>query len=191
MRWLDYGVRPQEVGEVAQDARTGLPVWPPLSWIFERTLGTSLDEAVRLARDPRFLTSVVPAANVVCTAEELSAFYQCLLEGGQLAGTRVFDPRTVRHATQEQSYLEFDLTLGMPLRYGLGFMLGAETVSPFGVRTPHAFGHVGLSNIFSWADPDRRLTVALITSGKPSLSLDAIRLFSVLREIGRAFPPVR
>jgi CubicO group peptidase (beta-lactamase class C family) len=79
----------------------------------------------------------------------------------------------------------------MPLRYGLGFMLGAETVSAFGVRTPHAFGHVGLSNIFSWADPDRRLAVALITSGKPSFSLDVIRLFSVLLEIGRAFPPVR
>ena len=32
---------------------------------------------------------------------------------GELDGVRVFDPRTVRRAVAEQSYLEFDLTLGL------------------------------------------------------------------------------
>ena len=186
-RWLDYGVKPEEVDAVARDAVTGLPVVPPFSWAFGRALGMSLEETIRTASDPRFLTTVVPAANVVCTADELSAFYQCLLNGGELGGVRVFDPRTVRHATTEQAYMEVDLTLIMPLRHGLGFMLGAETVSLFGLRAPHAFGHLGLSNIFSWADPDRRLAIALMTSGKPFVSLDMVRLLALMYEIGRTF----
>ena len=61
----------------------------------------------------------------------------------------------MRHATSEQSYLEVDLTLGLPLRYGMGLMLGGRRVGLFGLRTPRAFGHVGFTNIFGWADPDR------------------------------------
>jgi CubicO group peptidase (beta-lactamase class C family) len=188
-RWMNYGVGSGDLDLVARDAVTGLPVLPPFSWLFRRALGVGFEDAVVLASDPRFLTGIVPAANVVTNADELSAFYQCLLDQGELGGVRVFDPRTVRHATSEQSYLELDLTLGMPLRYGLGFMLGAETFSLFGVGTPRAFGHIGFTHVFSWADPDRRLAVALLTSGKPFLSLDAVRLYNLLRQLGRAFPP--
>ena len=187
-RWMNFGVRPIDVPHVARDAVTGLPIPPPFGWALRRALGASFSEVVRLASDPRFLTSVVPSANVVSTADEHCAFYQCLLNGGELDGVRVFDPRTVRHATSEQTFWELDLTLFMPLRYGLGFMLGGDPVGLFGARTPHAFGHLGFTNIFAWADPDRELAVALLTSGKPFVSLDAVRLVQVLAEIGRAFP---
>ncbi len=188
-RWMNYGVRPEDVARVGRDAVTGLPLLPPMAALFRRALGVPFAKAVELASDPRFLTGVVPAANVVANADELCAFYQCLLDGGELGGVRVFDPRTVRHATSEQTYLELDLTLGIPLRYGLGFMLGGTAVSLFGPHTPHAFGHLGFTNIISWADPDRRLAVALVTSGKPFVSLDSLRLWNLLVEIGRAFPP--
>jgi len=187
-RWLGFGVRPDQVGEVAEDAVTGLPVPPPFSWAFRRALGVGYEDAVRLARDPRFLTGVVPAANAVATAEELSAFYQCLLDEGQWRGRRVFEPRTVRHATVEDSFLDLDLTLLAPLRYGLGFMLGGP-VSLFGLRTWRAFGHLGFTNILGWADPDRDLAAAILTSGKPFLSLDVARLVGLLLAIGAAFPP--
>ena len=190
LRWMGYGVPAEDVSRVARDAVTGLPVWPPFSWMFRRALGTGFREAVELANDPRFLTAIVPSANIVCTADELSRFYQCLLDGGELDGVRVFDPRTIRHATTEETYWELDLTLGLPLRYGLGFMLGGRIASLFGTRTPHAFGHIGFTHIFSWADPDRQLAVALLTTGKPFLSLDVVRLLGLIREIGRAFPPV-
>jgi CubicO group peptidase (beta-lactamase class C family) len=189
-RWMNYGVRLQDVPRVGRDAVTGLPILPPFSWLFERALGVPFGEAVELASDRRFLTGIVPSANVITNADELCAFYQCLLDEGQLDGVRIFDPRTVRHATLEQTYLELDLTLGVPLRYGLGFMLGGHTLSLFGPGTPRAFGHLGFTNIFSWADPDRRLAVALITSGKPFLSLDSLRLWNLLVQMGRSFPPV-
>ena len=160
---------------------------PPIGQILKRALGTSLERAVDLSNDARFLTGVVPSANVVTTAEELSAFYQCLLDEGQLRGVRVFDPRTVRHATGEQNYWEFDFTLGFPIRYGLGFMLGGP-VSLFGVDNPEAFGHLGLSNVLSWADPERDIAVALVSSGKPILSVHVLPLAQAVLAIGRAFP---
>jgi CubicO group peptidase (beta-lactamase class C family) len=188
LRWLSYGVQPEDLDALACDAVTGLPVVWPASWAFRRALGTGYAEAVRIASDPRFLTAIVPAANIVATAGEMAAFYQCLLDEGELDGVRVFEGRTVRRATVEDSYFEFDLTLGVPIRYGLGFMLGGP-VSLFGIGTPRVFGHLGFTNIFTWADPDRALAVALLTSGKPFLSLDVARLLALILEIGRAFPP--
>jgi len=187
-RWMNFGVAPEDVPRVAIDAFTGLPVPPPFSLLLRRALGKDLPEVVRLANDPRFRTGIVPSGNVVTTADELCAFYQCLLEGGELGGVRVFEPRTVRHATSEQTYWELDLTLGLPLRYGLGFMLGGETLSLFGPDSPHAFGHLGFTNVFSWADPERRLAVAFLTSGKPFFSVESLWLLRFLWRVARAFP---
>jgi CubicO group peptidase (beta-lactamase class C family) len=184
-RWMRYGVRPAELPLVAEDAVTGPPVPPPMSTILRRALGASIRDVVELAKDPRFLTGLVPAANVVSTAWELCAFFECLLREGQLDGVRIFDPRTVRHATSEQSYREFDLTLFMPIRYGNGLMLGDRPIGIFGQNTPRAFGHLGFSNIFAWADPAREISVALLTSGKPVFSLHVVRLFRLLFEINR------
>jgi CubicO group peptidase (beta-lactamase class C family) len=189
-RWMRYGVAPEDLPLVVQDALTGPPVPPPLSWALRNALGVSMAEVVKLANDPRFLTGIIPAANVVTTAAELSAFYQCLLDGGSLDGVRVFTPRTVQHATAEVSYLELDLTLGLPIRYGLGFMLGARVPNLFGYDNPHAFGHLGLSNNIAWADPERQLSVALLASGKPVLSAHVIRLVQLMMEITRAFPKI-
>ena len=187
-RWMNFGVAPEDVPRVAIDAFTGLPVPPPFSLLLRRALGKDLPEVVRLANDPRFRTGIVPSGNVVTTADELCAFYQCLLDGGELGGVRVFEPRTVRHATSEQTYWELDLTLGLPLRYGLGFMLGGETLSLFGPDSPHAFGHLGFTNVFSWADPERRLAVAFLTSGKPFFSVESLWLLRFLWRVARAFP---
>jgi CubicO group peptidase (beta-lactamase class C family) len=190
LRWMNYGVAPEHVHEVAEDAVTGLPVPPPVSQILQRALGAPIRRVVELANDPRFRTGIVPAANIITTAEELCAFYQCLLELGELDGRRAFEARTVRRAVSEQAFWELDLTLGVPLRYSHGFMLGGDLMSLFGPDTAQAFGHLGFSNIFSWADPERRLAVALITSGKPVLNLEIIRLMRLILAINSAFPKV-
>jgi CubicO group peptidase (beta-lactamase class C family) len=189
-RWFRYGVAHADLPQVVQDALTGPPVFPPISRVLTNALGLPLPEIVKLCNDPRYLTGIVPSANVVTTAAELSAFYQCLLDEGKLGAVRIFEPRTVRHATAEVSYLELDLTLGLPIRYGLGFMLGGKGPNLFGYDNPQAFGHVGFANTFGWADPQRRLAVALMASGKPVISTHAVRLVQLLVEIGRAFPKV-
>jgi len=191
LRWLSYGVPLADVPRVAVNALTGPPVPPPLTRILKNALGTTLSHAVEISNDPRFLTGIVPSANVVTTAEELSAFYQCLLEGGTLGGVRVFDPRTVRHATAEQNHWELDLTLGLPIRYGLGFMLGGSPASLYGLDNPLAFGHLGLSNVIAWADPERDLAVALLNNGKPIVSTHVVRIVELMVEISRGMPKVQ
>jgi CubicO group peptidase (beta-lactamase class C family) len=190
LRWLSYGVAPEDVERVAVNAFTGPPVPPPLTWILKNALGTTLTHAVELSNDPRFLTGIIPAGNVITTAEELSAFYQCLLDGGELGGVRVFDPATVRHATGEQNNWELDFTLGIPIRYGLGFMLGGAPASLYGLDNPQAFGHLGLSNVISWADPERDLSAALLNNGKPVLSTHVVRLVELMVAISHGMPKV-
>jgi CubicO group peptidase (beta-lactamase class C family) len=185
-----FGVAPEGVASVVVNAITGPPAPPPLSGILRTALGVDLGEAVRLSNDPRFLTSIIASANVITTAHELAIFYDCLLAEGEFDGVRVFDGRSVRHATSEQSYGEIDRTLGLPVRYGLGFMLGSERMSLFGWNNPQAFGHIGFTNVLSWADPQRQLSAALLTSGKPLISPHAVRLVQLLRQINRCFPKV-
>ena len=60
-----------------------------------RALGDSAAGVVRTANDRAFRTAIVPAGNVVTTADELSRFYMTLANGGALNGTTVFDPRTI------------------------------------------------------------------------------------------------
>jgi len=189
-RWLSYGVPRDEVDQVVRSYFTGPPALPPLSFLLRRALGVDFRRATEMSNDPRFLTSIVPAANVIVTANELSRFYQLLLDGGSQDGVRIFDPRTIRRATSESSYFEIDFTLGLPIRYGMGFMLGGDWFSLFGPDTGRAFGHLGFTNIVSWADPERRVAAALLTSGKPLVYPEIYYLFDVLRQIGLACPKV-
>jgi CubicO group peptidase (beta-lactamase class C family) len=187
-RWMNYGVHPRHVDSVALNYFTGMPILPPASWLFRRFLGVDFERVAELGNDPRYLSGIIPSGNIVTTANELSRFYQMLLNGGELDGVRVFEPRTVRRAVSEQSYLEFDLSLIMPVRYGMGFMLGGQYLSFYGPDTMHAFGHIGFINIVSWADPERRITVALMTSGKPFLYPEVRHFSNLLKEIGLACP---
>lgn len=188
LRWLSYGVDRADEERVAVDALTGVPPVPPIAQLFARALGAPVERVLELAHDPRFLRHPIPAANVVTNARDLCSFFECLRRDGELDGVRVFEPRTVRRATTEQSFWEADLTLGIPIRYGLGFMLGGRWLSLFGPDTPHAFGHLGFTNVVAWADPDRELAAALITSGKPILDVEMVRLLQLLATIGRELP---
>ena len=167
---------------------TGLPLVPPFRNLVRGILGMDFVEAVELSNDARYLMGVLPAANQIATADELCEFYQMLLNGGTLHGNRVFDARTVWRATSEQSYGELDFTLGVPLRYSLGFMLGAQRISLYGPDTEHAFGHLGFTNIIGWADPERALAGGLVTSGKPVLYPELVDLWMLMRTIGREAP---
>lgn len=189
-RWMNYGVAPGELPLVARNYSTGREPPFPLSLLVRRALGVRLREAVEFSNDPRFLTSIIPSGNIVATANEVCRFYELLLQEGELDGRRVFDRRTIRRATTESSYLEVDLTLALPIHYGLGLQLGGEWLSLYGPHTAQAFGHMGFIHIFSWADPQRQLSAALLTTGKPFLGLHIYRLHRLLSAISKHCPPV-
>ena len=188
---MNYGLPPQQRARIARNAFTGRPAPFPFSRIVRRALGVPFREATRISNDPRWLEAVVPSGNICATANEASRFYQLLLNEGELDGVRVLDPRTVRRARTETAYLELDLTLGLPLRYGLGFMLGAPRLSLYGPGTPQAFGHMGFIENVTWADPQRQIAVALLNSGKPFLGAHLLRLRGVVAAIARHCPVVR
>jgi CubicO group peptidase (beta-lactamase class C family) len=185
---FNYGVPPARMKEVAVNEFTGPPVVPPLAQIIRRALSVDFKDAVRISNDPRYLTPIIPAGNIIATANEASRFMQLLLDGGTLDGVQVFEARTLVRAVAETSYLEVDLTLGLPVRYSMGFMLGGHYASVYGLHTPRAFGHLGFTNVVVYADPDRELAVALMTSGKPALSPALTRWLWIMQTIAKRCP---
>jgi CubicO group peptidase (beta-lactamase class C family) len=187
---LAFGVEPDEVEQVARNSATGPALFGPLQDWVTRVIGTPLGDATDLSNDPRFLTSVVPSANLVTTAHDIGIFYQCMLDGGDYRGTRVFEEKSVRRSRAIESKGQLDRRLLMPVAYSTGFMCGSSGLSLYGWNHPNAFGHIGLSNIFTWADPDRALVVALLTTGKPVLTPHVVPLFQLVSAIHDAFPEV-
>ena len=189
-RWGNYGVSRRDVKRVALSYPTGPPALPPLSTVLQRALGLPPDEVTVLSNDPRLLTGVVPSGNVVTTANEFSRFFELLRAGGELDDVRILQPRTVRRAISERAFREIDFTLVAPLRHASGFMLGARALSLFGPDTEEAFGHLGFTNVLGWADPERALSVGLMTSGKPMLHPALGDLWLLTRAIGQEAPKV-
>jgi CubicO group peptidase (beta-lactamase class C family) len=189
LRWMDYGVAPEEIDRVAQNVETGAPIGPVTNLFMRRVLGKPWSEVLRMSNDPRFLGAVVPSANVIVTARDIAVFYQCIMDGGSFEGTRVFDEETIRRALEApHDELVIDRMLGLPLRYGSGFMLGSGSFSPYGWNRPQAFGHVGMSNLFTWADRERDLVVAILTTGKPVIGPHLVPLVKLLTGINLVFP---
>lgn len=186
-RWNNYGVAKKDLPRVALNYSTGVKLLPPLSSLMVNLIGATLEDAVEMSNDPRFLTAIVPSANIVTTADELSQFYQMLLDGGELGGTRILRERTVRRAVAEQSWMEPDLKLIAPIRYSQGFMLGADYVSVFGPNSDKTFGHIGLTNIVGWADPQRQIAGALMTNGKPLIHAGLWDFYTIPWQLATAF----
>ena len=188
--WTNYGA-PRDVQHlVAHDYATGPRLLPPVSTKLTEVLGLSLEELVVTGRDPRFLSGVVPAGNVVSTANELSRFMDLLRAGGTLDGVHIMSKATIRRALVERSYHEFDRSLGLPIRFGSGYMLGARALGLFGPDTDEAFGHLGFTNVMGWADPRRELAVALMTNGNPVIGPHLPALWNLTRLIGAGAPKV-
>jgi CubicO group peptidase (beta-lactamase class C family) len=189
-RWTNYGVPAEDLDAGALNYVTGPPTPPPLSQLLTRALGLAFDELVAASNDPRFLTAVVPSANVVTTAEEWSRFFEILRRGGELDGARVMRAETVRRALTEQSRLEIDLSLGFPTRFGYGLMLGAQLLSLYGRDTQHAFGHLGFTNMLGWADPERGLACAVMSNGKPLVYPELHRFYGLTQTITSSAPKI-
>lgn len=189
-RWTNYGVAPEDVDKVGLAYATGPRLLPPLSQLVARVLSAPVADVVELTNDPRFLTSVMPAASIITTADELSRFFEIFRRGGELDGVRVMEPETLRRALRTQARLELDLSLGLPVRFGFGLMLGARVISIYGLDTDLAFGHLGLINIVGWADPERGISCALITSGKAIVYPELPRFWGTMNRIATEIPKV-
>ena len=188
-RWTNYGVDEADVPQVAPSYVTGRPLPAPIAAAMKMALGGTMQRIIPFSNSPMFLTSVVPSSSTVSTADELSRFAEMLCRGGELDGVRVLSPQTLRAATRECRRLRPDVATGLvPMRWGTGYMLGSKRFGPFGRDAPGAFGHTGLTNVAIWADPQRRLAVGVVSSGKPGRHPQAGRYTALLDRINAEIP---
>ncbi|MFT5454501.1 MAG: CubicO group peptidase (beta-lactamase class C family) [Myxococcota bacterium] len=186
---LSFGVDPSDLPNVASEAFTGPLARAPFSTWMKRSLGIPFEDAIAIANDPRFLTGVVPSGNVIGTANDASKFFEMLLRGGTLDGTRVLSQGALARALAPQNDgRQQDRIIKLPIRYGLGYMLGDEMVSFYGPGTPAAFGHLGFTNVLAWADPERDISVALMNNGKPFITPELVAWMRIMWTIAARIP---
>jgi CubicO group peptidase (beta-lactamase class C family) len=167
MRFFNYGLPEQDRELAAVNYNTGIKTIGPTNLYINHILGADLETAVRMTNDPRFMDTICPAGNIYATAEEASRFFQMMLDEGRYQDRQILKPMTIKRALLECGRPELDRSLLVPMRYSMGMMLGNNPVGLYGPMTRHAFGHLGLTNIFCWADRQRDTSVALLTTGKP------------------------
>jgi len=188
-RWTNYGVAEQDVPLVAPSHVTGKPLPAPLAAAFRTAVGGTMQQIIPFSNTPLFLTGVIPSSSTISTADELSRFAEILRRGGELDGVRIMRPETLKAAVTEARRLRPDIATGLiPLRWGTGYMLGSNRFGPFGRNAPAAFGHTGLTNVVVWADPERRLSAGVISSGKPGRHREAGRYTDLLDRITAEIP---
>ena len=191
-RWTNYGVAEQDLPLVARSHPTGKPLPAPIARAFKLAVGGTLHQIIPFTNTPAFLTSVVPSSSTVSNADELSRFAEILCRGGELDGVRIMRPETLAAAAAPVRRLRPDIATGlMPMRWGTGYMLGSKRFGPFGRDAADAFGHTGLVDIAVWADPTRRLSAAVVSSGKPGRHPEANRYGALLDRINAEIPRVR
>lgn len=184
---MTYGLSAAARAHAPRNVCTGIaPVWP-LTRLAKQVLGVPFEAAVEASNADAFYAAVVPAGNIWATADETSRVFQMLLNGGTLDGVQVFKPETVAEMIKPVGRrFQFDRTLGIPLRFSTGFMLGGNPVGLYGLNSRRAFGHIGFMTVICWADPARDISVALLNTGKSLSPTGLLRAAQVVGAIGAA-----
>lgn len=116
-----------------------------------------------------YRTAGVPSGGGYGTAADLAAFYQMLLAGGALDGTRVLSPRVIQFATRNYTEERIDLYNNAAMHRGLGPHVRGFSPSIRGlggIASPSTFGHGGIGSSYSWGDPDSGVSFTYLTNGR-------------------------
>ena len=184
MTHFSFGLPAAYRARAALNYSAGLPVRFPVAPLIERVLILPFDDVVAASNTDAFMDAVIPAGNLYATAEELSRFFQMLLDGGLWQGQRLLKPETIARAVRPRGRAVPDAMLMIPMRYSEGMMLGG-VMSLFGPATRRAYGHLGFMNILGWADPARQLSGALLVTGKAVLGPHLLPWAALMAQISR------
>jgi len=183
LKHFTYGLPQEHRARAALNYAAGTAVRFPVSPLIEKALIVPFQQVVDSSNTAAFMDAVIPAGNLYATAEELSRFFQMLLDDGCWQGRRLLKTETIERAVKPKWRISLDGTLLMPMRYSEGMMLGARPVGLYGPNTGQAFGHLGFMSILGWADPQRQLSAALLTTGKAVLGTHLVALGKLLGTI--------
>src|SRR5262249_48768114 len=138
-----------------------------------------------------FRRAGTPAGGGYATARAMAAFYQMMLAGGTLNGTRLLSPRTIELVTRNFTGDRVDAYMGMPMHRGLGpHSRGhTEVIRGLGsIASPRTFGHGGVGSSYCWADPDSGVSFAYITNGRVPDPWHSARLDVISNTVHAAIP---
>jgi len=189
MKYFTYGIDKKLHARVARHYQTGLTNPKPIENILTNVLGASVPEATELSNSPEFMSAVIPSGNIYATAEEACRFFQMMLDRGQWQGKQVLSPLSVLRGIREVGGARLDQSLKLPMRYSAGMMLGGNPMGLYGRKTHHAFGHLGFSNILCWADPQRDMSAAIVTTGKPVIGSHLPPLLKLIDRVSSGCEP--
>jgi len=119
--------------------------------------------------NPAFRRAGTPGGGGYATARGMAAFYQMLVQGGKLNGTRLLSPRMVAYVTRSFTGDRVDGYMGMPMHRGLGPHVRGltDTIRGLGsLASPRTFGHGGVGSSYCWADPDSEVSFAYLTNSR-------------------------
>lgn len=189
-RYMQYGLAPEHRDQVIPAVETGPKFQAVMTPVLKRVLGDlSVSEIVNGLNAEGAMEGKLPSANIFTSSYDVNLFYECLLNNGvSQSGQQVFAPETVAKAIQPAGRIVVDGGLPFAMRFSPAFMLGEYFPGFFGLSAPQAFGHLGLSTIMSWADPERNLSISIMNNGK-TLALGALpRLFQLIWKVVRQLP---
>ena len=134
---------------------------------------------------PELMDAEVPAVNGFFTARSLAKLYAMLAGGGQVGGTRLLSPKTVRRIAVVHSSGP-DLVLVLPMGWRLGYHSAFTTRGAI----PGAFGHFGFGGSGGWADPRRGIALAMVCNRGTGTPIGDLRMAQLGTAVTRA-PGVR
>lgn len=186
-RTADYGVPPERRDAVAHSYSTGPKRFPPFTTLLKRLLGAPSHVVAPASNTPEAMSSIVESAGIFASAHDAARIFGMLANNGEWEGRQVLAPTTLAAAIEPAGPLVIDAMLPAPIRFSAGFMLGERVASLYGLDTPHAFGHLGFTNVVCWADPSRQLAVAFLNTGKAPSPEGFIGMAAVTGAISAAF----
>lgn len=105
----------------------------------------------------------IPAANGIANARGLAGMYRPLALGGVVDGFRLLDEATLTEASRVAVATSRDAVMGIPTRFGLGFMKSMDNRVHGGIESSvllseDVFGHAGAGGSLGIADPGARMS---------------------------------
>lgn len=123
---------------------------------------------------PEVVQACMPSMNGMFTARTLARLYAALANGGELDGVRILSTDTLRKATRVQN-TNMGRVVPVPMRWRLGY----HRAFALGHKVPGAFGHFGFGGSGAWADPKRRLSVAMVLNSGVGTPFGDLRILNI------------
>ena len=116
-------------------------------------------------------SACIPAANGIFTARSLARVYALFAEGGVWRGETLLHTRIIEQI-QRVHHRGMGRVIAIPLHWRLGY----HRVFSIGRQPTHAYGHFGYGGSGAWADPSRRLSLAMTVNRGSGTPMGDLRL---------------